>query len=115
MADANPTVAAAPPAWADPSKTWSDNAQFLQADVALATAWVQSANAFNCKKGAGVVTTDCNKLLGLPTGACCYTVTSTPTTKTAVATGYNLAVTNTILGVLQIATAVNYCSTPAML
>ena len=113
MAD---TATSTPPTWAAPVTAWSDNAQFLTGDTTLATTWATSAAAFTCVKAAGgVETTDCNKLLGLPTGACCYTVTSTPTTKTAVATGYNLAVTNTILGVLQIATAVNYCSTPAML
>lgn len=114
MADA--TVTATVPTWDAPATAWSDNAQFLASDLTLATAWVASAAAFTCIKAAGsVATTDCNALLGLPTGACCYTVTSTPTTKTAAATGFNLTVTTAILGVLPTATAANICSSPTML
>ena len=114
MADATATVTV--PTWDAPATAWSDNINFLTADVALSTTWVASAAAFTCIKAAGsVATTDCNALLGLPTGACCYTVTSTATTKTSAAVGNNLTVTTAILGVLPTAMAANICSSPTML
>ena len=78
------------PVWTAPSASWSDNTQFLRSDVRNAEEWAKQSANFACtlKSGSGF-TTDCNAVLGLLTGACCYTVTSTPTTKTTAATGNN--------------------------
>ena len=59
--------------------TWSNSANFGSADKTVATKWAANANKFSCTKadGSGSSTTDCNKLLMIPTGGCCAKVDGT--------------------------------------
>ena len=71
---------------ADQANNWSAGYNFNSADKATATKWVAEATKFSCKKVHSVrkmaktkrvPTTDCNALLGVATGACCFQVTGT--------------------------------------
>ena len=66
------------------SGTWSKTSSFSYGDIAVATKWAAAATKFTCTKGdatAGTMTTDCNALLGVFTGGCCYQVDGTDPTK----------------------------------
>lgn len=80
---------AASPVWGTAvasAGNWSSSGNFASTDKAIATKWAAAAGKFACTKGdmtatPPTMTTDCNKLLGVMTGACCATVTSTGPTK----------------------------------
>merc|ERR1712166_1422431 len=105
MATTTATTPAAAPAlaWVAAENKWSTGLNFSSADGKIATAWAANAKKFACVKAdatakpAVAMTTDCNTVLGMTTGGCCYTVTGTGATAVKTATLAASAVAATAL------------------
>jgi len=124
MATTTATTPAAAPAlaWVAAENKWSTGVNFSSADGKIATAWAANAKKFACVKAdamakpAVAMTTDCNTVLGMTTGGCCYTVTGTGATAVKTAT-YSKNVAKAISAVYPLLkdASMNICATPTAL